>query len=582
MHGSLSPRVVADAKASSSALSASKTSSWPTSDIGTVILHWTAAVAMFVSLFTGLRLTADNLDSVVAKALSPILPQGEIWTWHFVAGLALFFASTAYALYMIRSGLANRVALKKLQVLTMPAAPKLRWGAVNVALHWALYALVAVLTATGILLYLGHGGIVVTIHVVSAFATLAYTAAHLVGHFGYGGWLQLLRVFRPARLVPSRGMRAKPLLAATAAGVAVAGGVAGADLATRDVLVVKAMSTTPKLDGHFDDAVWSTARPVTVRTQQGVNLGGTGESTVEVRAVRDDKKIYFAFRWQDPTRSLFRLPMIKKADGWHVVGTRAGSADVNDFYEDKFSVIFSESNAFGGGGSTHMGPRPVADRPSSLNERGLHFTADGSTIDMWQWKASRGGMLGLVDDQYIGPIRPATADETAKRARYQGGYWNDPGKTIYSYNFAFQGPGGFQTAVTPRRLPKDWKAIATAMGPLDTANPDGQAGANDKTWMFDTESVPYSPEADAAIPVGTIMPGVLFAGQAEGDRAHIAVGARWENGHWYAEMSRDLVTGSTFDKDFVPGKPLYVWVAVFDHTQTRHTRHVRPVKLELR
>ena len=37
--------------------------------------------------------------------------------------------------------------------------------------------------------------------------------------------------------------------------------------------------------------------------------------------------------------------------------------------------------------------------------------------------------------------------------------------------------------------------------------------------------------------------------------------------------SRELKTGSKYDQDFVPGKDLYMWVSVFDHTQTRHTRH---------
>jgi len=36
---------------------------------------------------------------------------------------------------------------------------------------------------------------------------------------------------------------------------------------------------------------------------------------------------------------------------------------------------------------------------------------------------------------------------------------------------------------------------------------------------------------------------------------------------------------SKYDQDFVPGKDLYMWVSVFDHTQTRHTRHVRPVRI---
>ena len=30
---------------------------------------------------------------------------------------------------------------------------------------------------------------------------------------------------------------------------------------------------------------------------------------------------------------------------------------------------------------------------------------------------------------------------------------------------------------------------------------------------------------------------------------------------------------------FVAGREFYMWVAVFDHTQTRHTRHPRPVRI---
>jgi hypothetical protein len=44
-------------------------------------------------------------------------------------------------------------------------------------------------------------------------------------------------------------------------------------------------------------------------------------------------------------------------------------------------------------------------------------------------------------------------------------------------------------------------------------------------------------------------------------------------------MARSLKTGSKYDKDFVPGKDLYMWVAAFDHVQTRHTRHPRPVRV---
>lgn len=358
--------------------------------------------------------------------------------------------------------------------------------------------------------------------------------------------------------------------------------VIGLDLADRDTLVIAEVDTAPTLDGVLDDAAWRAARPVRVRTQQGANLGGSGESTVEIRAVHDGKTVTFAFRWEDPTRSIARLPMVKHADGWHVNATRAGEADVVDFYEDKFAAIFSHSDGFGAGGVTHLGPKPLADKPSSLNQRGLHYTTDGSYVDMWQWKASRGGLLGHVDDQYMGPPRDPTPDEAAKRARYQGGYWNDPGTTIYSYNFPFEGPGGYAGPVVPKRLPIDPAATMAALGHFDLRNPDAHQDEDAIWWLTEADSKPYAPEADATIPVGTVMPGVLNVSAYTGDRADLRGGAKWKDGHWTLEVSRALRTGSRYDVDFVKGETLYLWVAVFDHTQTRHTRHVRPVRVVLR
>ncbi|MBV8425641.1 MAG: hypothetical protein JOZ88_00210, partial [Hyphomicrobiales bacterium] len=53
----------------------------PRTDVGTLTLHWVTATAFIVSLFTGVRIAADALDAPVSKWLSPILPQGEIWSW---------------------------------------------------------------------------------------------------------------------------------------------------------------------------------------------------------------------------------------------------------------------------------------------------------------------------------------------------------------------------------------------------------------------------------------------------------------------------------------------------------------------
>src|SRR5207237_10372852 len=57
----------------------------PRSDWGTIALHWTLVASILVSLATGLRLAADDENNWFARLLNPILPQGEIWTPHFVA-----------------------------------------------------------------------------------------------------------------------------------------------------------------------------------------------------------------------------------------------------------------------------------------------------------------------------------------------------------------------------------------------------------------------------------------------------------------------------------------------------------------
>jgi cytochrome b subunit of formate dehydrogenase len=444
----------------------------PRSDIGTILIHWVAAIAMVASLFTGLRISADAREAVVSRFLAPILPQGEVWTVHFIAGLALFFSLTAYVVYLAAADLFGRNAPKRVASLTLPGSSKAvrraRWNALNIILHWVMYGAVIVMTATGIALYLGHGGWVVAVHAAAAIGSLAYIVIHVVAHFMYGGWQQLLRLFRPARLEAGRGRMRRPLLLASAIGVPVVAGLAYADVASRDRLLMNRVEKGPDIGRFMDDPAWAAARPVFVNTNQGVNLGGRGESRVEIRAMRDDANAYFAFRWEDPSRSLRRVPVVKKADGWYVMDSGVARADTVEFYEDKFSVLFSRSDAFGNGGTTHMGPKPLDDKPSGPNKRGFHYTTDGSYADVWQWKAARGGMLGAVEDMHFGPPTEPTPAEAAGTARYQAGYWGDPGKSMYRYNYPAPPPEGYDKApVKLSRLPTDWQAVVRSMGRVD-------------------------------------------------------------------------------------------------------------------
>src|SRR5881628_457290 len=63
----------------------------PRTDLGTILLHWITAITFIISLLTGLRMaTFGHVAPRFAQWLSPILPQGEMWTWHFFASLGLF------------------------------------------------------------------------------------------------------------------------------------------------------------------------------------------------------------------------------------------------------------------------------------------------------------------------------------------------------------------------------------------------------------------------------------------------------------------------------------------------------------
>ncbi|MCK7613904.1 ethylbenzene dehydrogenase-related protein [Roseibium sediminicola] len=546
------------------------------SDIGTILLHWTLVVAIVTSLLTGLRLSSDAEGAWFSKLFEPILPQGEIWTWHYLSAVFVLALIFAYAAYMSLARLKRRISSKKMVVLTLPASTKLRLSAVNVIAYWILFGAVLTLTATGVWLYLGHGGIWVTVHYTAALVVLTYIVAHVVLHYAYGGLQQLLRLFRPQKLRRFPGMAAHPLAIALMIGAVVLAGAITLNYSTLDELVVAKADVLPELDGVLDDAAWQNAEPVFVETQQGSNLKGTGASTVEMRAVQVGDKIVFAFRWEDATRSLKRHPLVKREDGWHMLNNRADLSDETAFYEDKFSVAFSTTDAFGGGASTHMGPKPISDKPKAFHGRGFHYTTDGSLVDVWQWKASRGGMLGRVDDMHFStPVEPSEA-HVAGKARYSAGYNADKGTSFYVYNYHKKDGSDYLSSVDAIRLPKDYKATAAKMGTIDLSV-EAIEDEGSQWWMFEDESVPYSSAKDAEIPVGTVIPGVLIQGEYSGSRADLLGGSKWQDGYWTLEVVRDMDTGH--DQDLAMTDGLFIWLSVFDHNQTRHTRHSRPVRL---
>jgi hypothetical protein len=92
-------------------------------------------------------------------------------------------------------------------------------------------------------------------------------------------------------------------------------------------------------------------------------------------------------------------------------------------------------------------------------------------------------------------------------------------------------------------------------------------------------SVPYSETLDT-YPVGTLLPNIVIE-PFQGDRANIRAKARWANGRWTLEVRRALDTKSEFDVAFSTERPVYLTLATYNRSQTRHSEHIKPVQLTL-
>jgi Ethylbenzene dehydrogenase/Prokaryotic cytochrome b561 len=588
-------------------------------DTGTVVLHWLLVATLTVSTVTGLRIASDGQSAALAKFFADFLPSHNIWFFHIIAGIGVLVIAAAYPIYLRGTGLGRRISLDRTRLAALFKSGSARWGTVNIVLYWLLFALLVIQLASGILLHRGFGGSIVDLHHIVTWLMLGYMVAHILAHFAVGGWRQLARVFRPSPIPASKrplfeedgpvfvhranlfSARTRLVIVTCIAGLAAALGFFLYDRLSRDVLYVTRLpkGIIPRLSGDLSDPVWRSTKPLFVRTQQGANLDGTGESTVEIRAVHDDQNAYFAFTWQDSTRSLKHFPLIKQADGWHLlqhegelpqykflpdvtlisqaVAAEPNPSNFEDTYsEDKFSVMLSNQEKRFGPGAFHIGRQPIAEMPPSSSGRGLHYTSDNSIVEVWLWHADSGTDTDQCDDDHIaGPAQP-TPEQAAGIEPYRGGYTSDKSKHTMLENYR---RAANQSVVTPRMLPRDLAVTHAAMGDIDLDCDHGEA-ENARWWTREEDAVPYSSDRDSLIPVGTIIPGVITPTQVNRTPDDLQCSARWAAGRWTLIAQRHLDTHHP--GDITIGDGTFMWVAVFDHTPSRHTRHIRPIQLELK
>lgn len=538
-------------------------------DAPTFVLHWSLVLTLLISLATGLRIAADLQEPGWAQAIAELLPQGDVIGWHSWSALALLCVSAGYVWFLRRARLVQRVSLGRTWHRDLGrGSRRQRWQAINLALYQIAFGCIAVAGVTGVLLYVAPGllpySAVAELHQAAAWTLLAYGLAHVPAQLLQGGLRQIAKILLPRRAHGAAAATA--LLAATGAAAAFFALEQGAG----QRLAVVRTDTPPVLDGVADDLVWMRSAPIVIDTARGANLPG-GETPVRIRAAHDGQDLYALFEWPDSTRSQKHLPLVKTEQGWRVMQKEFGIQDEDDYYEDKFGVMLATSAALAGAGSTHLGDRPLEGKPGPAGGRGLHYTTDGSIVDVWHWKSVRSGSSAMnqVDDNHFGP----PLEPNPKKRRYTGGYSQDP-----------KSGGGFKMnweafeegLVRPLRLPKDPASLER----FAAIDPDPGKGDRVALWLPLEETVPYE-EALDVYPVGTIMPSVLVAGPFEGDRGDVQAFARWHEGWWHLEVRRKLDTGSGYDVALTYDRPVFLWVAVFDHSQTRHSQHLHPVALEL-
>lgn len=585
------------------------------------VCHWAMVLLLGLNLLSGMRIGWGYKESPLggqhglwSTILTTIAPTGTMFgvnliTLHVILAFAMFLVAGVYVVYLYRSHTTRRleVTRKDLQRLADGVRTKTFWRnkpalwSANVLTYWLGFTFIGVLVLSGVALYrldwglsnlLGGYSFMRLVHALVSYLLIPYAVLHMVLQWAFG---RFWTIFKAHAFYPhvQAGLYGLALILPVVAGLYLWNALPTTLTAPRlgsegqtpglehsdgkTTLTVTRLvpdAPAPVLDGDPSDAIWSQVQAVHVRTVKGVN-NPRDYADVVIKAVHDGTQIYFLFQWDDPNVSFMRYPLLKTEHGWKVLQTAFENADENLYYEDKLSVYFTNVVNGSCADTCHLGVGPY----SKKNEKhGLHYTK-GEVGDVWHWKSVRTdpmgeliGEPGFMDDQHFKAPDPMPTEYP--KQRYSGGYHADPKSGGgYDYNFEKLAPGKRleDTYVRPKMFP----ATLTISQQLDSAaSQEGEIW-----WIHKSQGLPYAAEADT-YPVGTIIPNIIIE-PFQGDRADVRAKAAWKQGRWTLEARRALDTKSEFDVPFVIGKPVYLTVATYNRTQTRHGEHITPITVML-
>ncbi len=538
-------------------------------DLVTTLLHLAWIVGVVISTMTGLQIWRIQQDDALAVIgfLDWLAWQGEALYWHMLSAVLITLSVFGYFCFLavlrqmgrlspwqqIDTQTHGKRARKQLQ-------PRRLFNLLAI-----LLLLVMVISGWTLQRESVHlpNAVIQTIHGISALCLFVFVIIHLLLHLKALGIKSACLLWWPQVRFVRRGIFA---LSLTLSFVFIMSWLAEI-LPFSQPLHASHTQQPPRIDGFASDSIWSTIQPVHVIAKNG---SGDHAQTIEIaiKAVHDGERIYLLLAWDDSSHSLQHLPLEKNSNGWHVLNNGFEQDDEIEFYEDKFAVMLSKDLLTAALESIHLGSRVLKGAPAPRHGRGYHFFERAQSIDIWHWKAVRTDPLFQADDSHFGRLYPVRECD----ARYTAGYQADSKKGGgYSHNWIADSAYSPQTiqAVTPKRLPRSSRFVRV-----------GQRSENSSPSapMRYSDSTPYSEGLDR-FSDGSRIPSLLKYDAITGDRGGVAAKGSWSQGQWHLELSRSLDSDSAQDVAIDTGT--YLWFAPFDHAQTRHAYHLRPLRLQL-
>lgn len=286
----------------------------------------------------------------------------------------------------------------------------------------------------------------------------------------------------------------------------------------------------------IDDPVWLKARQYEIPVK-GRDIYEAEEGIVKVRSLYTQDRLYFLFRWNDPTRSVTKQAWRFDGQNWHHLKGN----------EDRIALLFEitriDKFATRGCAVTCHSPADLPKKDWKLATRTVVEKGD-----LWHWKAARSAPYLYADDAWLTVAGNPTGSyrETGRRKD--------------------KGAGGDVKNETADKLK-----------PLYMQDPRKKPSVPGFLLLDEIVKI-----TDYSIfKAGDVIPYRLLR-RPSGSRFDVKAISRYVDGGWIVMLYRRLDTGHEDDVIFNPLKKYSFAIAVFDDSGADHSKATLPLTLDFR